>query len=97
MAKVRAIQRGYFGGMLREPWDVFEVPDGSKASWWVPVGDADPEPAPAPAVAKGKAKRAEAITAEPFADAPAPVRVENAVNAALGATQPDWIAPGQDI
>lgn len=30
-------------------------------------------------------------------ETPEPVRVENEVNEALGATQPDWIAPGTDI
>jgi len=34
-----------------------------------------------------------ALNTEPFADAPAPVRVENEVNDALGTTQPDWVAP----
>ncbi|MDW9880489.1 hypothetical protein GOA90_25210 [Sinorhizobium meliloti] len=27
MAKVRALTRGYFGGIVREPGDVFSVPD----------------------------------------------------------------------
>lgn len=35
------------------------------------------------------------ITPEPFADAPAPVRVVNEVNDATGVTQPDWVAGGQ--
>lgn len=34
-------------------------------------------------------------TAEPFSDAPAPVRVSNEINDATGATQPDWVAGGQ--
>jgi hypothetical protein len=34
--KVIAKQLGYFG-KLREPGDEFEVPEGSKASWFVPV------------------------------------------------------------
>lgn len=42
---------------------------------------------------KGRAETVEAPTAEPFGDAPAPVRVENAVNDATGGTEPDWIAP----
>ena len=37
----------------------------------------------------------DAPTAEPFADAPAPVRVSNEINDATGATQPDWVAGGQ--
>lgn len=35
--------------------------------------------------------------AAPFDDAPAPVTVQNDLNDAHGATQPDWIAPGTDI
>lgn len=34
--KVEAIKTG-FHGKLREPGDVFEVPDGSKATWFTPV------------------------------------------------------------
>ena len=42
---------------------------------------------------KGKAETVDAPTAEPFADAPAPVRVKNEINDATGGTEPDWIAP----
>ena len=41
---------------------------------------------------KGKAETVDAPTAEPFADAPAPVRVKNEINDATGGTEPDWIA-----
>jgi len=34
--KVIAIKQGYFG-KLREPDEVFEVPDGEKATWFVPA------------------------------------------------------------
>lgn len=34
---VRAIQTGFYNS-LRQPDDEFEVPDGAKASWFVPVG-----------------------------------------------------------
>lgn len=34
--KVIATKRGYFG-KLREPGDEFEVPDGTKGSWFQPV------------------------------------------------------------
>jgi hypothetical protein len=34
--KVIATRLGYFG-KLREAGDVFEVPDGTKASWFQPV------------------------------------------------------------
>ena len=33
--KVTATARGYYG-KLREPGDVFDVPTGSKATWFVP-------------------------------------------------------------
>lgn len=34
--KVIATKKGYFG-KLREPGDVFDVPEKSKASWFEPV------------------------------------------------------------
>ncbi|CAA2140455.1 hypothetical protein [Hyphomicrobium sp. ghe19] len=43
---------------------------------------------------KAKVETVDAPTAEPFADAPEPVRVENEIDSALGRVQPDWIAPG---
>ena len=43
---VRATQLGYFEG-LREIGHEFEVPDGRKSPWWVPVAEAV-EAAPAP-------------------------------------------------
>lgn len=39
--KVEAIKTGYFG-KLREPGDVFEVPNGAKASWFTPVKGSKP-------------------------------------------------------
>ncbi len=42
---------------------------------------------------KGKAETVDGPAAEPFADAPAPVRVKNEINEATGGTEPDWIAP----
>lgn len=38
--KVKAVKQGYFG-KLREAGDVFEVPDGSKASWFEAVEPAE--------------------------------------------------------
>lgn len=39
--KVRALEKGY-GGLpthrIREEGEIFEVPDGSKDSWYEPVG-----------------------------------------------------------
>ncbi|SMG01067.1 Phage protein [Burkholderia singularis] len=37
MPKVRAIKTGFFGGARRYPGDVFEVPKGIKAKWFVPA------------------------------------------------------------
>lgn len=35
--KVIALETGYHGGVLRYENDEFDVPEGSKASWYVPV------------------------------------------------------------
>ena len=43
--KVIALKQGYFG-KLREPGDKFDVPDGSKASWFEPVDSAKQEAKP---------------------------------------------------
>lgn len=40
--KVTATKQGYFG-KLREPGDVFEVPEGEKASWFEPVPVEEPK------------------------------------------------------
>lgn len=115
MAKVVATQRGYFGKMIREIGDTFDVPDeimadeGLRPSWVEPVkgrdqvADAAPVDAAEPARTerakpgpkpKAKPETVAAPVAAPFIDAPQPVRVENEINAATGATQPDWVAPG---
>lgn len=106
MAKVIAEQRGYFGMKIREIGDVFDVPDeimddeGRRPKWVRLARSAEPvavepEPVAAPKAKPGpKAKTVAAPVAAPFADAPEPIRVQNEVNAATGATQPDWVAPG---
>ena len=131
MAKVIAHERGYYGGIIREPGDVFEAK--GKSLWFEPVSGgskakpADPEPAASEdgdlsaMTVKGlrelakergiglgadvttKAEIIEAIEAgpdpepaAPFSDAPAPVRVKNEINDALGTTQPDWVSPADD-
>lgn len=38
--KVKATQRGFFGGILREPGDVFDVSEGVKGKWFMPLADA---------------------------------------------------------
>ena len=35
MKSVRALSRGFYGGMIREPGSVFDVADGETASWFV--------------------------------------------------------------
>lgn len=40
--KVIALKQGYFG-KLRQPDDQFEVPDGTKGSWFQPVKPVKPE------------------------------------------------------
>lgn len=107
MAKVVATERGYFGGEIREAGASFPVPDGTKLGKWMKPAGASVEveakaetvedggkPAKGKGKGKAKAETVEAPTAQPFADAPEPVRVVSEVNDALGATQPDWIAPG---
>ena len=103
MAKVIATDRGYHGGQIREPGDIFDAE--GEARWFKPYGAdraADvAEPAPVDTKAKAKpgpkprAETVQAPTVQPFMDAPEPVtvRVENAINTATGATQPDWVAP----
>ena len=49
--KVKALKPGFFGGSLREEGQEFEVPSGTKASWFVAVEDYK-----APAKAKAKAE-----------------------------------------
>jgi hypothetical protein len=65
---VIAIQRGFFGGILREKGEVFEVPDGTNAPWFAPkpgLVAAAPEEAQAPASAeKPKAKASTKAKAE---------------------------------
>lgn len=104
--RVRAIHRGYFGGLIRERGDEFVAPSDMASAWWEPVDpvaalvdpapvDPVPEqtkakPGPKP---KAKAETVAAPAAEPFIEPPQPVRVENEINAATGGTQPDWVAP----
>jgi hypothetical protein len=54
--KVRATKQGYDGIAVRQPDEEFEMPEGVKGSWFVPV-KADPPP---------KARRA--AQAEPSAE-----------------------------
>lgn len=37
--KVKAIKPGFYAGALIEPGQLIEVPDGAKASWYVPAAE----------------------------------------------------------
>lgn len=41
MAEVRATERGYYGSVVREPGEVFNVADGVTGSWFEPVHPLD--------------------------------------------------------
>lgn len=65
--KVKATQFGFFGGSRRRPGDEFEVPQGTKASWFaeVPVKGASAEPAEKKVSAKAKPIALSQIGKEP--------------------------------
>ena len=90
---VRAINRGYIGGIIREPGEEFDFPDAAWAdkqrrpSWVEPAdaSDADEdEPDAKPARRRGRPPKAKD-------DEPA----GSGVAEALG-TDPDWLPPGAD-
>lgn len=108
MTLVRAINTGYFGGIVRAPGDTFDVPvelwaDKKRRPSWAEVvefggkGDHDDDGnVGGSKPTKGKGKKSDTIeapVAEPFADAPEPEVVKsNGVKEALG-VEPDWVAP----
>lgn len=53
--RVIATARGYDGINLREVGEEFDMPDGSKGSWFTPV---EPEEKPQPTAKRGKGKAA---------------------------------------
>ena len=53
--KVRATATGFYGGERKREGAVFEVKDGAKSKWFVPVDASKPAPAKAP---KAKAEPA---------------------------------------
>jgi hypothetical protein len=107
MAKVRAIDRGYYGDIVRSEGDVFVFTGPGPMPKWVEPADDDGDeldelapPAtakPAKAATKGKpaAKAKPAPEPEPFGDAPEPVTIGkgNGVVEALGGLEPDWMPP----
>lgn len=95
--EVVAIERGFYGGQLREPGDTFMA--AGKATWFEPANGKK-------AASAKKAKEAKAADEsevqatggdEPFGDAPAPAQVQTDVVKATGGPAPDWIEPGQKI
>lgn len=54
--KVRATADGFYGGERKRAGAVFEVKDGIKSKWFVPVSDAKAAPVKAP-----KAKKDEPV------------------------------------
>ncbi len=44
--EVQALSMGFFDGARRRPGDRFEVPDGTKAKWFMPVGQVKAAKAP---------------------------------------------------
>jgi hypothetical protein len=48
--KAKAISVGFVNGSLVQPGQEFEVPDGAKGSWFVPVGEFKAQPKPKPKV-----------------------------------------------
>lgn len=58
--KVRALRTGFFGGR-RRPGTVFDVPEGSQGSWFVPV-DVPEEQAPTIDAGRGHRSRADRRT-----------------------------------
>lgn len=65
--KVKATQVGFFGGVRRRPGDEFEVPQGTKGSWFaeVPQKGASVEPAEKKVSAKAKPVALSQIGKEP--------------------------------
>ena len=63
--KVKALQAGFFGGSLRDAGHEFDVPEGTKSSWFVEVGDFK-----APAKATKAAPKALSEIAKAPAEAP---------------------------
>jgi len=54
--QVRATRHGFYGATFHAPGDVFEVSDGLRGSWFVPLDPAQ-EPADAGDIDPGKSRR----------------------------------------
>ncbi|WP_321337793.1 hypothetical protein [Breoghania sp.] len=86
MAKVRATQRGYFGGRRRDFGEEFEISDKI-------LKDKKLRPSWVEEVKATKASAAKAPEPTSAQDNPEPVRVKNEINEAIGGTAPDWVMP----
>lgn len=82
MANVVAIERGYFGGAIREPGDRFPIPDGRPVPSWARLADREVAPDEKPVPRRGRKPR---VTTEPVA-ASEDVEIMSAV-------EPDWLPP----
>lgn len=65
MIKVKALQPGFFNGSRVRAGQEFEVPEGTKGSWFVALGEYK---APAPAKPKAQPKTLSEIAKAPVAD-----------------------------
>lgn len=63
--KVKALQPGFFGGSRIRPGQEFEVPDGTKGTWFVAVGEFK---APVKPKAKAAPQTLSELAKEPAAD-----------------------------
>lgn len=64
--KVKALDTGFYAGGRVRAGTVFDVPEGTKGKWFVPVGEVKAEPD-----AKAKAKKAPGTLAEAGKEQPA--------------------------
>lgn len=89
MSKVIASEKGYWGGMIREIGDVFDMPeDEIKKTPWVRRHDEAAEP-DAEAAAEPKPRRGR----KPKSDEPQTVKE---AMTEIGAIQPDWVPPTEE-
>lgn len=60
--KVKAIATGFYGGHRRRPGAEFEVPEGTKGKWFVPVEP--PAPADAPEEKQRRSRKEKPASAD---------------------------------
>lgn len=68
--KVKALETGFYAGGRVRAGTVFDVPEGTKGKWFVPVAEVKAD-AKADAKAKGKAEKAPATLSEAGKEQPA--------------------------